>query len=210
MRGYYFITDASLSRAGNISDVQNAVISGVEVVQYRNKTANTHELYKEARLLREICKNTIFIVNDRIDIALGVCADGVHLGQEDIPCSVARNILGKNKTIGVTVSSLEEALRAQEAGADYLAVSPIFSTGTKSDAGIPVGVDLIKKIRKIISLPLVAIGGINLENAGQVILAGADAICAISCVVTKPDIGKEIEKIRNLFLKYGKLNPEVV
>ncbi len=210
MRGYYFITDASLSRAGNISDVQNAVISGVEVVQYRNKTANTHELYKEARLLREICKNTIFIVNDRIDIALGVGADGVHLGQEDMPCSVARNILGKNKTIGVTVSSLEQALRAQESGADYLAVSPIFSTGTKSDAGIPVGVDLIKKIRKIISLPLVAIGGINLENAGQVILAGADAICAISCVVTKPDIGKEIEKIRNLFLKYGKLNPEVV
>lgn len=201
MRGFYFITDASISRKGNISDVKNALKAKVKVVQYRDKTKSTKELFEEALELRRICKNAIFLVNDRIDIALSVKADGVHLGQQDLPYSIARRLLGNKKIIGLTVHTLQEAIEAEHLGAQYIGVSPIFATNTKQDAGSPVGIELIKKIKKRVSLPLMAIGGINLSNALEVMRAGADGVCAISAVLTKQDVRKEIEKFQELFKK---------
>ncbi len=199
MKGYYFITDSSLSRAGNINDVQRAEACGVRVVQYRNKNAETKEMYEEALKLRKICRNALYLINDRIDVALAVDADGVHLGQSDMPYTAARKILGPDKVIGITVHNLSEALEAQRMGADYLGVSPIFSTATKPDAGKPAGIVLIEEIRVRIDIPLIAIGGINLTNAPEVVRAGADGLCAISAVVGQEDIGREISKFQDLF-----------
>jgi thiamine-phosphate pyrophosphorylase len=199
MKGYYFITDAGLSRAGNISDVAQAVAAGVRVVQYRCKTGSTAELLAEARQLRELCRGPRFLVNDRIEVALEVGADGVHLGQEDLSYAQARQRLGPGKIIGLTVHTVAEALAAQAAGADYLGVSPIFATATKTDAGVPAGVQLVAEIRRRVRLPLVAIGGITLANAPQVIAAGADAVCAISAVITKTDVRGAIEAFQALF-----------
>jgi len=199
MKGYCFITDAKLSRAGNVSDVQSAVAAGVEVVQYRRKGAATAELFAEAAVLRKLCQRTLFLVNDRVDIALAVQADGVHLGQEDLPLLAARELLGPGKIIGLTVHSVAEARQAEAAGADYLGISPIFTTQTKADAGQPAGIQLIREIRNAVKLPLVAIGGINLANAPEVIRAGADGLCAISAVVSGEDVRAETEKFQRLF-----------
>jgi thiamine-phosphate pyrophosphorylase len=199
MKGYYFITDAGLSRAGNLSDVQNALAAGVAVVQYREKRAGGREMLAEAGRLREICRWALFLVNDRVDIALGVEADGVHLGQDDLPYEMARRLLGEKKIIGLTVHNLTEALAAQKLGADYLGVSPIFATGTKKDGGRPGGVSLIREIKRHVSIPVIAIGGINLQNAAAVVQAGADGVCAISAVVTSPDVRAEIAKFQALF-----------
>jgi thiamine-phosphate pyrophosphorylase len=199
MRGFYFITDSGLSRAGNKRDLRSALAAGVEVVQYRDKQAGTRQMYEEALQLRKLCKGAIFLINDRVDIALGVGADGVHLGSRDLPYQLARKLLGEKRIIGLTVHSLKEAREAQELGADYLGVSPVFSTGTKPDAGEPLGCGLIRKIKEDIRIPLVAIGGISLKNAREVIRSGADSLCAISAVVTKADVRKEIEKFQDLF-----------
>lgn len=199
MKGYYFITDSGLSRAGNLSDVLQAEACGVRIVQYRNKTADTLAMYEEAVRLREICRKALFLVNDRIDIALAAQADGVHLGQSDMPYRAARRLLGPEKVIGITVHNLAEALKAEEAGADYLGVSPIFATSTKSDAGKPSGIALIEEIRARVDIPLIAIGGINLANAPQVVEAGADGLCAISAVVAGDDVSTEIRKFQSLF-----------
>ncbi|MBN1823490.1 MAG: thiamine phosphate synthase [Endomicrobiales bacterium] len=204
IKGYYFITDASLSRSGNLSDVRNAVACGVGVVQYRGKDVTAKNMMKEALCFKRICKKAVFIVNDRVDVALACGADGVHLGQDDMPYGAARRLLGKNKIIGVTVHGVKEAKRAQKEGADYLGVSPIFSTSTKKDAGNPAGLKLIKDIRKFAKIPLVAIGGINTENAGSVIEAGADAVCAISCVVASKDPKGAIRKLQSYFNKRPK------
>jgi thiamine-phosphate pyrophosphorylase len=205
VRGYYFITDAGLSRNGSLADVRQAVAAGVTVVQYRCKGADTRALYREALALKKICQGrALFIVNDRLDIALAAGADGVHVGQDDLPCVVARRWLGRRKIIGVTVHTMAEARQAEADGADYLGVSPIFSTATKKDAGAPAGIALLKKIRKVTRLPLAAIGGITLENAAAVIAAGADAVCAISAVVTKKDVAGEIRKFEKKFSRHSR------
>ncbi len=204
MKGYYFITDSKLSLAGNFNDVTMAVACGVGVVQYRNKNAKTREMYEEAVRLREICRDTLFLINDRVDIALAVNADGVHLGQSDMPCGVARKLLGEEKIIGITVHNLAEAVQAESIGADYLGVSPIFLTATKPDAGKPAGIFLIEEIRAIVDIPLIAIGGIDHSNAMDVIRAGADGLCAISSVVAREDVKAEIKKFQDSFRALGK------
>ena len=200
MKGFYFITDSGLSRKGIVSDVRNAIKAGVRVVQYRQKRTSSRQMLLEAIRLRRICKNVIFLVNDRIDIALAVGADGVHLGQHDLSLPVARKLLGKKKIIGVTVHNLKEAFLAQKQGADYLGVSPIFPTKTKSDAGKPIGIDKLKEISKRVRIPIVALGGINLKNAKEVVKSGADSICAISAVLSKLDVYEEILKFRKAFV----------
>lgn len=199
MKGYYFITGSKLSRAGTISDVKNAVAAGVEVIQYRCKDGSSAELYAEALALKEFCRGPLFIINDRVDIALAVDADGVHLGQDDLPLQVARKLLGQGKVIGLTVHSVEEARRAASLGANYLGLSPIFSTQTKHDAGPPAGIELILQIKAAVNLPVVAIGGITLANAPAVIQAGADCVCAISAVVCSDNVPVEIAKFQTLF-----------
>lgn len=199
LKGYYFITDSKISRAGNISDVKNALAAGVKVIQYRNKISSTKQMYEEALKLKLICKGALFLVNDRLDIALSINADGVHLGCDDMPYNLARKLIGKNKIVGLTVHSLNEAREAQSLGVNYIGVSPIFATKTKNNAGKPTGVGLISKIKRCVSIPVIAIGGINLTNAPEVIEAGADGLCAIRAIVTKADVKKEIEKFQALF-----------
>lgn len=200
MRGFYFITDSRLSRKGVLNDVRNAIKAGVEVVQYREKFKSTREMFKEALLLRRICSDATFLVNDRIDIALAVKADGVHLGQGDLPISVARKLLGKDKIIGITVHNLKEALLAQKQGADYLGVSPVFATKTKSDAGKPIGIKRLREISERARIPIVALGGISLKNVKQVVRSGADSICAISAVLNKPDVHAKLKKFHKAFI----------
>ena len=199
MKGYYFITDARLSRAGNASDVEQALAAGVRLVQHRDNEADTAAMIAEARRLRRLCQRALFLVNDRVEVALAVDADGVHLGQEDLHYRAARRLLGEQKIIGITVNTPEQALEAARLGADYLGVSPIFATRTKPDAGEPAGLTLLREIRRRVSLPLVAIGGITLDNAPAVIEAGADGICAISAVVTRPDVRGAIKGFQKLF-----------
>jgi thiamine-phosphate pyrophosphorylase len=200
MKGFYFITDPFLSRNEIVCDVKSALKAGVTVIQYRNKIASSSTMYEEARLLCALCKKALFLVNDRLDIALAVDADGIHIGDKDLPLSVARKLLGKRKIIGVSVRSLKEARAAFKGGADYLGVGPIFRTTTKKDAAAPIGTGLIVAIKKEIPLPVVAIGGITPDNAVEVIQAGADCLCAISSVLTKKDVKKEINKFQELFI----------
>ncbi len=199
MRGFYFITHRPLSRRGLAADVQAALAAGVRVVQYRDKEADTRTLYEEARQLRELCREVLFLINDRVDVALAVEADGVHLGQQDLPCREARRLLGPRKVIGVTVSSLTEARQAVQDGADYLGVSPIFPSSTKPDAGRACGLELLRRIRAEVSLPLIAIGGITLHNAPPVVAAGADGLCAISAVMGEPEVEAAIRRFQALF-----------
>lgn len=199
IKGYYFVTDSALSRAGNISDVKSALASGVKVVQYREKSKPGNDMYNEALLLRKLCERVIFLVNDRVDIAIGSGADGVHLGREDIPYEAARRMLGEDKIIGLTARTFKEAVEAQGLGADYIGVGPVFGSRTKPEAGEPVGTGLIKKIKENLSIPVIAIGGIGLLNAKEAVMAGADGICAVSAVVTKPDVRSEIRKFQELF-----------
>ncbi|MBU1998538.1 MAG: thiamine phosphate synthase [Candidatus Omnitrophota bacterium] len=201
MKGYYFITDSSLSRKGNLSDVKNVLNAGVKIIQYREKNKGSLEMYQEALRLLRLCRGVTFLVNDRIDIALSVGADGVHLGQEDLPCAIARKILGKKKIIGVTAHSLQQAKQAERDGADYIGLSPIFQTNTKPDAGLSQGLSLIRRVKGKVKIPLVAIGGITLRNAQSVIDAGVDAFCAISCVVTKPNVKKEVNRFQEFFIR---------
>ena len=199
IKGYYFITDAALSRAGIMADVSLAVKCGVGVVQYREKNASTKVLFEEAAEMRKICRNVKFLINDRIDIALAVSADGVHIGQDDMPLARARRLLGKDKIIGVTVHNETEAREAESGSADYLGISPVFSTSTKKDAGTACGKELIRKIKSFSKLPLVAIGGINFENAREVVSAGADALCAISAVAVSSDPSGAISRFQDIF-----------
>jgi thiamine-phosphate pyrophosphorylase len=199
MQGYYFITDTRLSRAGNARDIALAVAAGVRVVQHRDKEADDNAMIAEAKVLRRLCQGALFLINDRVEVALAVAADGVHLGQADLHYGQARRLLGEDKIIGITVNTVAQAVEAALLGADYLGVSPIFATQTKPDAGEPAGLHLLRQIRALVNLPLVAIGGITLHNAPNVIAAGADSVCAISAVVTQPDIRAAIGEFQKLF-----------
>ena len=136
--GLYFITDSKLTRKTVIEDVKAAIDADVKVIQYREKEKSTKEMFLEAKEIKKLCANVLFIINDGIDICLSADADGVHLGQDDMPFLEARKILG-DKIIGVTVHNVNEAIEAEEIGADYIGVSPIFETSTKKDAGPAAG-----------------------------------------------------------------------
>lgn len=153
----------------------------------------------QATAFRQLCSKTCFLINDRLDVALAIDAAGVHLGQDDLPLEVARNLLGPRGIIGITVHNLEEAHIAERGGADYLGVSPIFTTQTKPDTGKAAGLEMVERIRKSVHIPLVAIGDINLQNAPEAIRAGADAICANSQVVTTPDVRAAITQFQHPF-----------
>ena len=198
-RGFYFITDDRLSKNGNMHDVQSALRAHVSAIQYRNKDGRKDLVLKEAKALRSLCTETPFIVNDFLDVAIAVDADGLHIGKTDVCYEKARQALGEEKIIGVSVHTLEEALRAEAIGADYIGLGPIFRTSTKPDAERPCGVDLIRRIKKACSISVVAIGGINLENVQEVISAGADGVCAISATIMQTDVKKEIDKYHKLF-----------
>jgi len=191
---FYLVTDSYLTKQGVLQDIRQALDAGCSVIQYREKRLNTREMIREAEEIKSIIKNeAVFLINDRIDVALAVDADGVHIGQDDMPYNLARKLLGDDKIIGVTVHNTVEALEAEKNGADYVGLSPIFATGTKKDAGRACGVSMISMVRKKIHIPIVVIGGISKENVKKTIETGADAAVAISAVVSSGNVYGEVK-----------------
>lgn len=200
---FYLVTDSELSNKGTLSDVKDAVESGCKIIQYREKNKNTKEMINEASEIRSICRdNAIFLVNDRIDVALAVGSDGVHIGQDDMPIDTARKLLGAEKIIGLTVHNRDEAIEAEQNGADYVGLGPIFDTATKKDAGEGIGPDCIRDVKNAIKIPVVAIGGINKENCRSVIERGADSLVAISAIVCSDDVKRETKDFIDIILKH--------
>lgn len=200
----YLVTDRGLSRGRSTVDiVRAAVAGGVTCVQLREKNCGTREFVDEARAVRALLAGTgvPLIVNDRIDVALAVGADGVHLGQTDMRITDARRLTGPGMIIGISAECLEDAVRAQAEGADYIGVSPVFSTPTKTDTAPPLGLAGIAGIRAAVSLPLVGIGGIGPANAAAVIRAGCDGIAVVSAIVSAADPRKAAAELKTTILR---------
>jgi len=195
----YLVTDAGISLGRTPTQVVEAAIrGGVTMVQYREKSASTRRMMEEARELRQLCRaaGVPFIVNDRIDVALAVDADGVHVGQNDMPAPLARRLIGRGRILGVSAGDVDEARKAEEQGADYIGASPVFATPTKPDAPPPVGVDGLRRMVGAVSIPVVAIGGMNVENARSIILAGAAGVAVVSAIVGARDVEAAARAIR--------------
>jgi thiamine-phosphate pyrophosphorylase len=187
----YIVTDETVSRGRSHAEIARlAVAGGADVIQLRDKVRSCSELIRIGREIRVITRDAGagFVVNDRLDVALLCGADGVHIGQGDITCGAARQIAPPGFIIGVSVGSVAEARDAEQGGADYIALSPVFDTGSKSDAGPGHGLALLRNIRAAVRIPVIAIGGIGPENAGDIIDAGGDGIAVISVVAGAPDI----------------------
>lgn len=206
----YVITDKKLGNGSIEEAVRKAMAGGATIVQYREKDAGTAEMIRVASGLHKITmmEGIPLIINDRIDVALAVNAEGVHVGQEDMPALIARRIIGTGRLLGVSAKTLGEASSAAEDGADYLGVGDIFGTTSKEDAGKPVGLEMLKKITGSVNIPVVGIGGITKVNAGSVIENGADGIAVISAIIGKPDPEKEARELAGIIKSknYGKRN----
>lgn len=200
----YAITGEEFHPGRSLETVmEEAILGGVDIIQLRDKKSNKREVLEKARMLRELTRkyDVTFIVNDHIDVALSVDADGIHIGQEDLPLVEARKIVGPNKIIGVSTHRIEEAREAERDGADYIGVGPVFPTKSKEDVVDPVTTEYVRQVASEIKIPFVAIGGIKLHNVDQVLAAGATRICAISEIVGSSDVKKTceqfLEKINN-------------
>lgn len=186
----YLVTDRGLSRGRSTRDiVESGIRGGVTCVQLREKTAATREFIREALGIKDLLasRKIPLIINDRLDVALAVGAAGIHLGQKDMPLKMARTIAGDRMIIGISVESVDDAAAAERGGADYLGVSPIFATPTKTDTAPALGLGGLAEIRRTVTLPLVAIGGLSSDNAGAVIRSGADGVAVVSAIVAAED-----------------------
>lgn len=187
----YLVTDSSLSLGRSLEySVEEAVKGGVTLVQLREKEADSATFYQLAVHLKKILQpyGVPLIINDRLDIALAVDADGLHIGQHDLPYTVARRLLGRDKIIGLSVETVEEARLANALDVDYIAFSPVFNTQTKLDIAKPLGLKGIQEIAAFTKHQTVGIGGINCKNAKQVREAGADGIAVVSAILAQQDI----------------------
>jgi thiamine-phosphate diphosphorylase len=187
----HVLTDRQWSRERSFLDVAAAALAGgATTIQLRDKHADTRTLIQEGLALRELTRehNALLIVNDRIDVALAIDADGAHVGQDDMPGEYARRLLGPDRILGISAGNMDEALAGIAAGADYLGVGPIYATQAKADAGEPIGMQLLTELAKRYTTPLVAIGGITPENALDILQAGAAGIAVIRAVVAADDI----------------------
>ena len=187
----HVLTDHDLAQGRDMLTVARAALEGgATVIQLRDKLANTRTLVEEGLALRTLTRayNALLIVNDRIDVALAVDADGAHIGQDDMPASLARTLLGTNRLLGVSAGNLDEAYLAVEAGADYLGVGPIYTTHSKIDAGHPVGLPLLHELANRYTVPLVAIGGIKVNSVVDILQSGASGVAVISAIVASDDI----------------------
>ncbi len=187
----YLVTDRDILKGRDFfKAVELAVKGGVTLVQLREKNISSREFYNLAVALKKLTTSlhVPLIINDRLDIALACDADGLHIGQDDLPLTQARRLLGKNKILGYSVSTVTEAVYGKENGADYLGAGTVFPTGSKADVCEPIGVETLKKIKEAVSIPVVGIGGISLTNARLVKQTGADGISVISAILGKADI----------------------
>ena len=194
----YPIIDGSIVTLDNIGKTAEAIIDGgAKILQLRAKSLSSKEFLETARIIRKITKDkgTVFIVNDRVDIALLTDADGVHLGQGDLPVKEARRLLGNNKIIGYSTHNLREALEAVRLPVDYISFGPIFPTKTKEDAQTPKGLKLLSEVRKAVEIPIVAIGGITETNMAHVLKEGVEGVAMISEILTVKDISQKINRV---------------
>lgn len=186
----YLCTDRDLMSSATLEEsVELAVKGGVTVVQLREKKCSSREFYEMAVNVKKITDTygVPLIINDRADIAAAVNADGVHIGQSDMPIAAVRKIIGENKIIGVSAARLEEAVMAQKEGADYLGVGAMYATNTKTDAR-PVTMEELKKIRNAVEIPIVCIGGINMDTLWNFKNIGIDGLAVVSAIVAKEDV----------------------
>lgn len=200
-RDLYLVTDYRIPFNELLEKTESALKGGVTIVQYRAKNMSTKDMCYEALKLRELCEryNALFLVNDRIDVALAVKSHGVHIGQDDMPLSLARKILPKDSVIGVTVHNKEEAIKAIEEGADNLGVGALFSTDSKDDATL-MSMETLKEIKSVSNIPLYGIGGIDTDNLKEEHLELLDGVAVISALLKASDIyekSKEFLKILN-------------
>ena len=196
----YLVTDKSDDVEKFLNTIEEAIKGGVTVVQIREKTAETLDFYNLALKVKEITTkyNVPLIINDRVDVALAIDADGVHVGQSDMPCDVTRRLIGEDKILGVSAATIEEAQKAQKDGADYIGAGAVFPTATKDDAPKITKKDL-KEVVDSIDIPVVAIGGINHDNASKLIDTGIAGLSVVSAIMSSDDPKKSSEELLKIF-----------
>ena len=202
MKGIYLVTDQKACQGKSLeSIVLDAIKAGISCVQLREKDTGTRLFLKKALGLKSILKraNIPLIINDRVDIALAAKADGVHLGQSDMPYEYARRLMGPGAVIGLSVETWEDVQKAQDLDVDYLGVSPVFPTPTKTDTKTPWGLGGLEKIRNYSCHPLVAIGGLDASNAQKIIKAGANAIAVVSAICSANDSFDATRQLVSIF-----------
>jgi len=199
----YLVTDRKLMSTKSLKTaVEQAILGGCTLIQLREKDCSSLEFFEAAMEIKEITDRYMIplIINDRIDIALAIDAAGVHIGQRDIPASIARKLIGDYKILGVSAANVEEAIRAQSDGADYLGVGAMFTTDTKTDARL-TPMDELVRIREHITVPIVAIGGINKTTIPKFKRRDIDGIAVVSAVISEPDIKAAAQELKTMFMK---------
>ncbi len=197
LTGVYAILDRqSLAGRDELAVAHQIIEGGARAIQLRDKQAGKRELLSVAEKVGEVCKRAgvLFIVNDHLDVALAVDADGLHIGQDDLPLPLVRRELPIDRIVGCSVTTVSQAVKAQNEGADYIAVGSVFPTATKRGATV-VGVNMVREIKLAVSVPLVAVGGINRSNVRQVVAAGANAVAVISAVLGEKDVKKAVQEL---------------
>lgn len=198
----YPITDISITKLSHLEQVERLIEGGAKLIQLRDKYSTPKDFYESAKAVMDFTrdKDVKIIINDRVDIALAVKADGAHLGQDDLPPIYARKILGEKAIIGFSTHNIPQAIEATKMPIDYVAIGPVFATSTKENPDPVVGIEGLKTVREAIGdFPLVAIGGIRFETAKDVLENGADSIALISQILRKP---KEITQTLSQFVKH--------
>ncbi len=196
LSGLYVILDPSVCPARPLVEVlTTAAEAGASLFQYRNKTASMKDAYVEALVLRQAAAKAgvLFIINDRCDLALAVDADGVHLGQDDLPLDLAKKVMGPDKLIGISTHNPDQVREATAGKPDYLGFGPIFKPGSKQDHDPVVGLEGLRAMRSLTSLPIFAIGGIQIDQAGEVMRAGANGVAIVSAILKAPDISLAVK-----------------
>ena len=204
----YLVTDRQLMSCDSLTEaVEQAILGGCTMIQLREKELPSLEFYNQAVAVKQVTDkyHIPLIINDRIDIAMAVQATGVHIGQHDLPAAAVRKVIGENMLLGVSASSIAEAIQAQQDGADYLGVGAMFPTGTKTDAD-SVSMEELQKIRAAVSLPIVVIGGINKGNAGRFKPMGIDGLAVVFAIIAQSDIKAAAAELKDLFCGKEKKN----
>ena len=198
----YLVTDRGLCPEGRslVQTVKDAVEGGVTMVQLREKDIDTRTFIEEALELKALLGplGVPLIINDRVDVALASDADGVHIGQSDMPYAIARRLLGPDRIIGLSVENMDQVAQADALDVDYIGVSPVFATPTKTDTARPFGLDGLREAVRITKHPTVAIGGINALTAADVMAAGTDGIAVVSAIIAAPDPRAAAEELKNI------------
>ena len=204
----YLVTDRQLMSCDSLTEaVEQAILGGCTMIQLRENELSAIEIYNQAVVVKQVTDkyHIPLFINDRIDIAMAVQATGVHIGQHDLPAAAVRKVIGENMLLGVSASSIAEAIQAQQDGADYLGVGAMFPTGTKTDAD-SVSMEELQKIRAAVSLPIVVIGGINKGNAGRFKPMGIDGLAVVSAIIAQSDIKAAAAELKDLFCGKEKKN----